>query len=519
MSDEIEYAEKQIFNEKPDLSWPSVRHYLATRATTLFDLPYKKSNLTVWETLNPLPGFKEVTPMGYSMYFCGFTAWVIDAFDFFACSVALPEIASSLNVSITEISWGITLVLMLRSVGAAIGGILADYYGRKWVFIGICFGFIVIEIGTGFVTNNQQFLGVRAVFGALMGAMYGAASTTALEDLPPKARSVLSAFFLVGYNLGYLLATAFFRAFEPTYKTGEGWRSLFWFSAGLPLITIVWRYFLPETRAFVKLQQQKKLIKAKQEASGELINRTGISKYIDPAVVKTIKTEWLTFIYLVLLMAGMNFSSHGTQDLYPTILSTQYEYDFDTRTIILCVANIGAMVGGFLVGQLSELLGRRLTIIIFIIIGGAFLYPAYMVDHVPTIMGGSFFLVFCVMATYGISVCIIIELVNANYRAFLSGVVYQLGNLASSASSTIESKLSEQFPITTKTGVESHDYALVTAIFCGAIFAYIILITFLGYERFHRDLEIHSDMHSIREVQSETSSLDSKVKLGHMEKV
>lgn len=33
-------------------------------------------------------------------------------------------------------SWGITVTLMLRSVGALISGSIGDRYGRKWIFIG-----------------------------------------------------------------------------------------------------------------------------------------------------------------------------------------------------------------------------------------------------------------------------------------------------------------------------------------------------------------------------------------------
>lgn len=34
--------------------------------------------------------------------------------------------------------------------------------------------------------------------------------------------------------------------------------------------------------------------------------------------------HWKLLIYMVLLMAGFNFMSHGSQDLYPTLLTNQY---------------------------------------------------------------------------------------------------------------------------------------------------------------------------------------------------
>ena len=87
----------------------------------------------------------------------------------FCVSVAAPEIANTLNISVTDVTWGVTLVLMLRSVGAVIFGIASDYFGRKWTYISIVTLFVVVEVGTGFVQTYQQFLGVRAIFGILMG--------------------------------------------------------------------------------------------------------------------------------------------------------------------------------------------------------------------------------------------------------------------------------------------------------------------------------------------------------------
>lgn len=82
-------------------------------------------------------------------------------------------------MSVTSITWGITLVLMLRSVGAVIFGMLSDRFGRKWPFITNCVLFIVLELGTGFVQTYKQFLAVRALFGIAMGV------STAWQQLQP----------------------------------------------------------------------------------------------------------------------------------------------------------------------------------------------------------------------------------------------------------------------------------------------------------------------------------------------
>ncbi|KAK9320749.1 major facilitator superfamily domain-containing protein [Lipomyces orientalis] len=129
---------------------------------------------------------------------------------------AIAELAT-LSWIVKDITWGITLVLMLRSVGAITFGLLVDKYGRKWPFI-----------VNWFVQTYAQFLGVRALFGIAMGGIYGNWAATALEDCPVKARGIISGLLQQGYAFAYLLAVVFNRFL--TFTTATGWRSLFCFS-------------------------------------------------------------------------------------------------------------------------------------------------------------------------------------------------------------------------------------------------------------------------------------------------
>ena len=77
------------------------------------------------------------------------------------------------------------------------------------------------------------------------------------------------------------------------------------------------------------------------------------------------------------------------------------------------------------------------------------------------------------------------ELSPGSFRTFVVGTSYQLGNLVSSASSTIEATIGERFPLPAKEvkGEEVHryEYGKVICIFMGCVYAYVILITLIGY--------------------------------------
>ena len=57
-------------------------------------------------------------------------------------------------------------------------------------------------------------------------------------------------------------------------------------------------------------------------------------------------------------MMCFNLFSHGTQDLYPTFLQKQHNFDPATVSWITIVANLGAIVGGLSFGHVSEKIGR-----------------------------------------------------------------------------------------------------------------------------------------------------------------
>lgn len=151
------------------------------------------------------------------------------------------------------------------------------------------------------------------------------------------------------------------------------------------------------------------------------------------------------------------------------------------------------MAGGTLCGWASGMFGRRFSIIAISIVGGALLYPYTYVTN-KSVMAAAFFEQFCVQGAWGVIPIHLMELSPGSIRTFAVGTAYQLGNLASSASSTIESTIGERFPLPpTKTVAERYDYGKVICIFMGCVFGYVILITFFGPENLGQQFDVEHD--------------------------
>ncbi|OBA23160.1 MFS general substrate transporter [Metschnikowia bicuspidata var. bicuspidata NRRL YB-4993] len=466
----------------PSFSSRSIKRYLKTRFTTLFVSKEERTEYTWGDILNPFKELKHMQIMHWNFFLMGFAAWTWDAVDFFAVTLNATDIAETLNRSVSDITWGITLVLMLRSVGAFLFGYWGDRNGRKWPYVVNFSLLIILQIGTGFVQTYEQFLAVRALFGVAMGGIYGFSLATSLDDSPTSCRGALSGIFQEGYALGFLFAVIFNRAF--TSNSPFGWRSIFWFSAGPPVFFIVWRLCLPETEAYL-VQRASSDARKKHESATKWYQVSKSTKTL-------YKTYWLTVSYCVLLMAGLNFMSHGSQDLYPTLLTQQLEYSDDRSTVTLCVANLGAIFGGTFCGHVSTFIGRRLTIILAVLLSAAMVYPwAYLRNS--AINAGAFFMQAGVQGAWGVAPIFLSELSPPAHRALVVGLSYQLGNLASSASSTIESKIGERYPITTASGEQAFDYSKVMSIFIATVFAYVLVVTLFGPENRGADFSVDRD--------------------------
>ncbi|KAJ8076437.1 hypothetical protein PM082_000860 [Marasmius tenuissimus] len=421
-------------------------------------------------------------------------AWTCDAIDFFSVSLSVTNLANTFGKKNSEITEAITLTLLLRSVGAVIFGIISDRYGRKWPLVCNLILVGVLELGAGFVQTFEQFLAVRSLFGIGMGGIWGLAASTALENLPVEARGIASGVLQQGYAVGYLFAACINLRLVPATAAslnGHGWRSLFWCASGISFFAAIVRALVPESEVFLKARAE---VKAREQATGVVTkNKT---KIFFKETGRMLKNHWKLCIYAVLLMTGFNFLSHGSQDLFPTYMQDSKGFDATHATIATIIGNCGAIAGGTIAGWGSQYIGRRLTIIICLLLVGAFIPLWILPNSFSGLAAGAFCIQFGVQGAWGVIPIQLAEMSPPAFRATFPGVAYQLGNMVSSASAQIEAVGGEHQKTTIvdpKTGQRKivPDYAKVQGILIGVVAAYLLVVTILGPENHGSHFEKH----------------------------
>ena len=370
----------------------------------------------------------------------GFLGWTLDAFDFFLVVYCLTAIGKDFGQSDKAMSLSVLLTLAFRPVGAFLFGLLADRYGRRLpLMIDLVF-YSIVEVATGFAPNFTTFLILRALFGIGMGGEWGVGASLAMEKVPVKWRGVLSGLLQQGYALGNLLAAfCFFFLFERW-----GWRPLF-FLGGLPALLALF--------VRVRVKESEVWQKSKEESW------SGIGR--------SFAGQWKIFLYLVLLMTGMNLSSHGTQDMYPTFLQRFWHMSVHDRSLISAISMVGAICGGVLVGFLSDRIGRRRAIVISL---GCAIVVAPLWAYAPSIallVTGAFLIQFFVQGAWGVIPAHLSELSPSKIRGLLPGFSYQCGVLLAGSVTTIEAALAERMSYATAMAATGISVFLFTAVVAG----------------------------------------------------
>jgi len=384
--------------------------------------------------------------------FAGFLGWTLDAFDFFLVVLCLTAIAQEFHRSDKEIAFSITLTLAFRPVGAFIFGLLADRYGRRIPLMLDLVFYSMVEVATGFAHSFTVFLVLRALFGIGMGGEWGVGASLAMEKVPPRLRGLLSGLLQQGYALGYLLAAGCFFFVFPRW----GWRPMF-FIGGLPALLGLFVRF--------KVKESEVWQKTRHSSWGNL--------------GREIVSHWKLFLYLTLLMMMMNFASHGTQDMFPTFLQRFWHMKPPQRAVITAISMVGAIIGGTLVGSLSDRFGRRRAMITSLICGIAVVPLWAYAPSVTLLIVGAFLIQFMVQGAWGIIPAHLSELSPDSVRGFLPGFAYQCGVLLAGFVAYIEAALAEHT-----------SYANAMALTAFVVFTLAAIVVALGPE--HKGIQFGS---------------------------
>ncbi len=175
-----------------------------------------------------------LTPRHWRILWGAYLGWIFDGYEAVALIYALgPALKSLLTpdqakttpwylglaIGITLLGWGI---------GGLVGGVAADYIGRKRMMLISILGYALLTGLTAFATSFVALAGLRFVTGLAIGSEWSTGIALVAETWPNRARPKGCGFLQSGFGFGALLA-ALAWLLIPTGGIGgvEPWRIMF----------------------------------------------------------------------------------------------------------------------------------------------------------------------------------------------------------------------------------------------------------------------------------------------------
>ncbi|MCT1464468.1 MFS transporter [Corynebacterium sanguinis] len=202
--------------------------------------------MTRAERLDRLP----VTPKHRRLLFGSGIGWALDAMDIGLVSFIIAALAVHWDLDRTTTSWIASIGFIGMAIGATLGGLLADKFGRRQVFAATLLIYGIATGASALATSVGVLMVLRFVVGLGLGGELPVASTLVSEFSPRRVRGrmvvLLEAFWAVGWIAAAIIGTFVVARGE------DGWRWGLALGAVPAVYAIVVRLGLPESVRFLE---------------------------------------------------------------------------------------------------------------------------------------------------------------------------------------------------------------------------------------------------------------------------
>lgn len=309
--------------------------------------------------------------------------WALDAMDVGLVSFVLTALIAQWSLTGEQASWIASAGFVGMAVGASLGGLLADRFGRRSVF---ALTLLVYGLATGasaLAGGVAALIALRVVVGLGLGAELPVASTYVSELAPARMRGrlivILEAFWAIGWTAAALIG------FFVIPASADGWRWAFALGAIPALYALIVRWGLPESPRW--LAQRGRDAEASEVVAGfESSPALGESRRhrtapaapavtAAPAPAATSARQRLARLWSAELRVRtaalwtvwfcVNFAYYGAFIWIPTILFAQ-GYDLVKSFGFTLIITLAQLPGYAVAAWLIEVWGRRATLSVFL---------------------------------------------------------------------------------------------------------------------------------------------------------
>jgi MFS family permease len=326
-----------------------------------------RSEATAW--------YRELDSRHWHVLGAAFLGWVFDGYEAYALFLVMapalrtllpPEQAASLSsyagilVAVTLFGW---------ALGGILGGIAADYFGRKKTMMATILIYSVFTGMSGLAQSWVQLAVFRFLTGIGLGGEWSTGATLIAETWPDRARAKGQGIMQSAFGWGSLLAAGVWY-FLASFGGASAWRLLF-FAGVLPALFVLYiRGNVEESRAWAQKQKERAELQ-RRHRSGEILSpeESLTARFTVRALFQEPRLRRLVLLCLTLSLATtLGFWAVSTWiPAYVESLAKSLGVPDPGRfgTLAGLSYTVGAIVGYLSAGFLADVLGRKYLLAAF----------------------------------------------------------------------------------------------------------------------------------------------------------
>ena len=302
--------------------------------------------------------------------------WALDAMDVGLVSFVLTALIAQWSLTGEQASWIASAGFVGMAVGASLGGLLADRFGRRSVF---AVTLLVYGLATGasaLAGGLAALIALRVIVGLGLGAELPVASTYVSEVAPARMRGrlivILEAFWALGWTAAALIG------FFVIPASADGWRWAFALGAIPAIYALIVRWSLPESPRWLARRGRHREADAVTRTFESSPALQGTPRRHAPAGTaagaqladRGLRALWsgefrVRTGALWIVWFCVNFSYYGAFIWMPTILFAQ-GYGLVKSFGFTLIITLAQLPGYAVAAWLIEVWGRRVTLSVFL---------------------------------------------------------------------------------------------------------------------------------------------------------
>src|ERR1700758_2992587 len=220
------------------------------------------------------PWYQSLNRSQWNILLAANLGWLFDGFELYALFLTVgPAMRALLAPSQYQqipayIGTVVAITLLGWGIGGIVGGLLADYIGRKRTMIFAILAYSILTGVTAVSFNWVSFALLRFLVGVAIGSEWATGSSMMAELWPNEARGKGAGLMQCGLGIGFFLASfiwLFVGALGP-----DAWRYMFVIGIVPALLTVWIRTSIDESAAWQRVDAQRRDAHARKDSGAAL---------------------------------------------------------------------------------------------------------------------------------------------------------------------------------------------------------------------------------------------------------